>query len=391
MRTLYGDGINDDTLAIQELLDSKCALIELPVPKACYLISKPLKIHSYQELRLPRYCHIKLAPMANCMMITNANKSNGNENITISGGIWDYNNMEQKENPLMTQTEYLSRNPMPYGIDEEKYEGLPLHFLNVKNLIIKDLTIKDPITFALTIDTVSYFTIENIIFDFNMGNPYPVNMDGIHVNGNCHFGKIRNIKGATYDDLIALNADEGSNGPITYIDIDGVYADRCQSFIRLLTLRNPVEHIHIHNLYGTCFMYGIGITKWLKGETTGYYDGLVFDNIHISRGEIVEDPEYPRAGADTFAMISAESETIVKSLNISDMYRNERVLATPTIEVEEGCVIDNLVLENCADQSDMKFPLMKNNGEIKKAYIRNVRTNAGEVWLGNEPLEKCES
>ncbi len=382
MNMLYGDGIHDDTEAIQELLDKKIALVELAMPEKCYLISKTLKIHSYQELKLPRYCHIKLAPNSNCMMITNADKQEGNEYITISGGVWDYNNLNQKENPLMTHKEYLSKNPMPYGIDENKYEGLPLHFLNVRNLHIKDLTIKDPITFALTIDTVSYFTIENIIFDFNMGNPYPVNMDGIHLNGNCHFGTIKNIKGATYDDLIALNADEGSGGPITNIDIDGVYADRCQSFIRLLTLKYAVENIHIHNIYGTCFMYGIGITKWFKGKTIGYYNSLVFDNIYISRGEAVVHPDYPRAGIDSFAMISIESETVIKTLHISDMYRNEKVLATPTIEIQSDCVIENLVLENCADKSELKFPLVKNDGTVKKLYALNINSST-DVWIGN--------
>ena len=35
---LYGDGIHDDTNAIQEMLDSKISLVELPVPKKHYCI-----------------------------------------------------------------------------------------------------------------------------------------------------------------------------------------------------------------------------------------------------------------------------------------------------------------------------------------------------------------
>ena len=51
---LYGDGIHDDTPAIQEMLDSGAVLIELPPPAKNYLISKTLKIHSNQELVLSR-------------------------------------------------------------------------------------------------------------------------------------------------------------------------------------------------------------------------------------------------------------------------------------------------------------------------------------------------
>lgn len=33
MIKLYGDGIHDDTLAIQKMLDSRVSVVELPVPK----------------------------------------------------------------------------------------------------------------------------------------------------------------------------------------------------------------------------------------------------------------------------------------------------------------------------------------------------------------------
>ena len=57
---LYGDGINDDTLAIQEMLDSGVSEVFLPSPKKHYSISKTLKIHSNQTLRLAETTLIKL-------------------------------------------------------------------------------------------------------------------------------------------------------------------------------------------------------------------------------------------------------------------------------------------------------------------------------------------
>ena len=62
MHKLYGDGIHDDVYAIQEMLDSGVSLVELPVPKTHYCISKPLKINSNQTLKMGETTTIKLLP-----------------------------------------------------------------------------------------------------------------------------------------------------------------------------------------------------------------------------------------------------------------------------------------------------------------------------------------
>ena len=68
--TLYGDGVHDDTLAIQEMLDTLDD-IELPIPENFYLISKSLEIGSNKRLTLPRNAKIKLEDGSNCVMIKN--------------------------------------------------------------------------------------------------------------------------------------------------------------------------------------------------------------------------------------------------------------------------------------------------------------------------------
>jgi len=69
MHTLYGDGIHDDTTAIQEMIDSGVCEVCLPAPKVRYLISKPLIIPSNFSLKLPRYAEIKLADGSDCFMV----------------------------------------------------------------------------------------------------------------------------------------------------------------------------------------------------------------------------------------------------------------------------------------------------------------------------------
>ena len=176
--TLYGDGVHDDTAAIQELINTSGTELKLPVPKMCYLISAPLELPSDFKLVLPRFAEIKLAKGSNCVMLKNKtvtlrqNRTKYKlwdhinewspdypcENIEVEGGIWNLNNLEQNKNPLLT------------GVYEPKgYNGFIFLFYNVKNLRISSLTLKDPVTFAVTLDTVTYFTVDNIIFDFNYG------------------------------------------------------------------------------------------------------------------------------------------------------------------------------------------------------------------------------
>ena len=98
-------------------------------------------------------------------------------NFEIEGGIWNFNNMNQLPNPIYTR-----------DFKGGDYLGHVMFFYNVKNFRISNLTVKDPANYAVMIDTGSYFTIENIVFDFNFGNPIASNMDGIHLDGNCHYG-----------------------------------------------------------------------------------------------------------------------------------------------------------------------------------------------------------
>lgn len=372
MSNIYGDGIRDDTAGIQSLLDTHNRLVELPMPQEFYLISSPLRIYSDQELRLPALARIRLADEANCKMLVNADYENGNANIYINGGIWDQNNIGQISNPLII--------PHPQN---PSYDGIGLFFQNVTNLHLTHMTFKDPVTFAVTLDTVSYFTVENIVFDFNTGNPWAVNMDGIHLNGNCHFGTIRNLKGACYDDLVALNADEGTCGPITNIDIDGIFAEGCHSAVRLLSVHACVEHIHIHNVFGTYFQYCIGVTKYYPQETAAFYDGLSFDNIFASKAERLT--VYKKDGSYVYPLLWIEDNLIVKNISITNVYRTEKITSIPTIYVGKNTIVETMALHNisCENLTGEPMPLFDNHGTVEKLFYSNLRTNGDELFAGS--------
>ena len=402
--TLYGDGIHDDTKAIQSLLDERTAFVKLPLPKVCYLISAPLRIYSGQELTLDRYCQIKLMPNSNCVMLENADPIKGDSLITVTGGIWDMNNLEQAKNPIHFPypgnppdrgrpfyNAELANNPVPSPKSPDAltdfhpnvyYRGIVMSFLNVRHLKIAGLTIKDPVTFSITLNVVAYFTVEDITFDFNYGNPWAVNMDGVHLCGNCHFGVIRNLKGSCFDDMVAINADECIPGPITDIQVDGLFAEDCHSAMRLLSANHPVERISVSNVYGTYYQYCIGITKYYPGSE-GYFDGIVLKNIFASKAP--RHSVYRKDGSMVYPFIWVQSGLRVKNLSIENVYRKEKNVAIETIGIDEEATIENLSLINIVQENLLQeqFPLILNRGVIEKIYTNGLRSN-GEISIENK-------
>jgi len=392
MNKLYGNGIQDDTAAIQEMIDNAGSELRLPMPEVCYVISKPLELPSNFKLSLPRFAEIKLAKNSNCFMLQNkAVTDNVNKikdkfcyclnewsadapckNIEIEGGIWNFNNLEQSPNPIYTGI-----------IEPENYTGFGFLFYNVKNFRLSSLTLKDPVNFAVTLDTVSYFTVDNIIFDFNYGNPLATNMDGIHLNGNCHFGSITNLKGACYDDLVALNADEGSAGPITNITIDGIYSEDCHSAVRLLSANYPVKNIHITNVYGTYFQYCIGITRFYETKDTGIYDGITIDNVYVSKA--IRYPVYAKPENDyVYPIIYIQDKLRIKALKIANLHRREYINTIPTILICENTEIEQFVLDNITTENHVNndpMPLFVNRGTIKHISTNMLFEDGKEVLL----------
>ena len=359
---LYGDGIHDDTAAIQELIDSGVCEVSLPVPEKFYLISAPLVIPSCFKLKLPRYAEIRLKDGSNCFMLQNKakykpekrlreflkptekelwkfydmlspDKEDECHDFEIEGGIWNFNNLNQDENPIYTQK-----------YDERNYLGHVMFFYNVRNFRLSNMTIKDPANYAVMVDTGSYFTVENIVFDFNLGKPLATNMDGIHLNGNCHYGVIRNLQGACYDDLVALNAHEGSGGDITNIEIDGVFAENCHSAVRLLTVNHQVKHVTISNVFGTYYQYCIGFTKYYSGQTTGCFDAITLNNIHASKAVRlpVQEEHMGKSKDYHFPFIYVQNNTVLKQISINGLYRREYINPVDTVQIGKNAKVDTL-------------------------------------------------
>ena len=405
---LYGDGIHDDTAVIQALIDEGKCEVSLPAPEKFYLISSTLVLPSNFTLRLPRFAEIRLAKGSNCQMVRNKMRpapakrikegypphcyqiwafvddysdaeEDRAENISIIGGIWNCNNMEQMSNPdgYVKKLHGLADRVDPHG-----YTGDGMLFYNVQNLTLSGLTLKDPVRYGVTMDQVSDFTVEDITFDYNFGNPQPLNMDGIHLDGKCHRGVIRNLKGACYDDLVALNAHEGICGDISDIVIDGLYAENCHSAVRLLTVGQVVRNIHITNVFGTYYQYTIGLSKFYKGETTGYYDGITIDNIYAAKAP---GPDYYKdwPNKSVYPPLWVQGDVVVKNLKVDTYHRREYNIPVETIHVGTGARIDNLILSNITQENytGEDFPLLVNHGEIKRLQQSHLLVDGEDVIL----------
>ncbi len=405
MLKLYGDGIHDDTRAIQERIDSGLCEVTLPAPEKFYLISAPLELPSNFRLVLPRFAEVRLADNSNCVMVRNKMVRDHARrlpdwvytkeiqehlwsyvddyspdapccNIELHGGIWNCNNQNQLPNP-----EQAKERPV------REFYGCGMLFYNVKHFKIGSLTVKDPSQYGIAMDTVSYFTAEDITFDYNMGNPIPANMDGVHLDGNCHYGVIRNLQGNCYDDLVALNAHEGSQGPITDITIDGIYADRCHSAVRLLLVSEEISNIHISNVHGTYYQYCIGVTKFYPGETTGQFDALTFDNIYASKGLPLRlgDWQVPPKEQVQYPFIYIQEDTVVRSLTLDCIHRREKAVPVDTIYVGEGAAVDRLILKDITtvNTTGCPMPLLHNKGRIGYLSQKDL-DSAGDDTLVNE-------
>lgn len=408
MKKLYGNGINDDTQAIQERIDKAKGELILPMPKKCYIISKPLELPSNFKLELPRFAEIKLADHSDCVMLKNKTKAKEPveamdslwaylgvydenypcENIEVVGGIWNCNNMNQRANPIWMRfrEEDAYRNA---------YNGFGMLFYNVRNITIRSLTMKDPVTFAITLDKATYFTVEDIKFDFNFGNPIAGNMDGVHVNGNSHYGYIRNLMGTCHDDLVALNADEGTCGPITNVDISGIYSEDCHSAVRLLCKDANVENVHIHDVFGTYYQYCVGVTKFYPGDATGHFAGITIDNIYASKaslhdicyekdGETIYPLRYKEVNNYVFSPIYISEGVRAKDLTISNIHRKEEKLPVQTIWFEKGSCCEKVSIYDVhtENKTGKPMPVIVNDGTIDKLFTERIMSD-DEILINN--------
>ncbi len=283
-------------------------------------------------------------------LLTNQNHTEEDSNIYIEGGIWDGNNLNNLRGP-----------------DEAgSYTGALFNLINVMDLSIQNLTVRDAEAYFIRLGEVSNFLFANIRLESPNSRP---NQDGVHLGGYCQDGMIRDLVGvgdSTNDDLVALNADDALQraqnldlkcGPICNIRVENLKADSCHSFVRLLSVYSPISNITFENIEGGCRCMALNLdgcrecrVKLFDPDDPKYQNGVGdISNVRIKNLKI-----HKSSSQDATLLINIR--TNVRNFTIQDFCRDHHKdvkPAAPTLSFSD-CRESRMTLDGEQHKVDRK-------------------------------------
>lgn len=277
----------DDTSILQAALDNTECVVNIPA--GLYVISRPLKVHSRTWVDADPEAVIRLADGAgrdaSSFLLTNADPKNGNQDIVVEGGVWDGNN---------------TANPRKREYHGRSYGGVAVNFMNVRGIILRRLTIRNPESFSIRLGETEDFLIESIRFDQSLPRP---NQDGIHVGGLCKRGIIRNLRvvsaSGTHDDMVALNADDDVERPfnvgmkcgdIRDILVEDLAAQDAYTFVRLLSHHHAISNVVIRGIRGGFRTNAINADRWRFPAGRGKLSRISIEDVIVRKTGEKPDP-----------------------------------------------------------------------------------------------------
>lgn len=285
---LTGGG-TDDTAALQAVLDEakdgECGIWLIMDGAA---LVKGLDVYSNTTIEcLSRACGFFQIEDSNRAILSNADWSFENittRNVTLVGGTYNQDCLRQKHDidPQPGTREY---GPFP----RERFI-FGLEFYGVEYLTIRDLTVRNFRTFAVTVGNFRNVLIENVWLELP-DRMYAQNQDGFHFWGPGRFLTIKNVGGTVGDDFMNIGPDEhDGKSAIEDVIVDGVFLENADQGIRLLTHRSGyLDRVTVRNVSGTYRSFGFYINCWFTGPTYGDFRNLFFENIDLRQDEPVYD------------------------------------------------------------------------------------------------------
>lgn len=221
IRTVGGRVWND---AIASVLAEK-GMVFLPARPEPYYLDGPIVIASGQSLIADRWAEFRLLPSSNTCIVRNKSVVGMDrrtyavpdvpydEDVFVEGGIW-----------TTLQTMQGEHNGNEWG-RPSKTGGAAgcygaLLFNHVKNLIVKDVTVRRCHMHGIQLSDVHGFRVDGVTFEEH-------GRDGVHMHGRCDWGVVRNVSGDSYDDMVALNAWDWFHtapvlGPVHHILVEDI-------------------------------------------------------------------------------------------------------------------------------------------------------------------------
>lgn len=291
------DGITDNSHILNGLF-RKYENIYFPPGK--YSVSHTLEIPSGTHIYASDAAEIKLSAGAqkgrNDFLLSASGSESCVSGISVRGGIWNGNCGENDRGTDL--------------FDSSATTGTLFNFINVKDVEISGLTVRNPLCYYMRFCRAENVRIENIRFESDC---IIANQDGIHLAGFCSDFIIRNLYGSAgspNDDFIALNADDATfrqenldtvNGPQKNILVENVYSEKCHCFVRLLSTDSAIENVTVRNISGAC--KGVAVCMDAarycrvpifrdedRPDGVGYLRNILLENFSVVQAESTDAP-----------------------------------------------------------------------------------------------------
>ena len=185
----------------------------IPKRDKAYYLDSPIVLRSGQSLTADSKAEIRLKPGVNTCMVRNEHIVNSQDkpvdagtkpdtDILIEGGIWTTLATSRRQWNGNTRGRADAKDTVPgcHGV---------LLLSNIRGVQVRNVTIRQSRAFGVHLSNCTEFLVDGVHFEDH-------GRDGVHINGPASYGVIRNIRGVTHDDLIALNAWEWRNYTPTF-------------------------------------------------------------------------------------------------------------------------------------------------------------------------------
>ncbi len=283
---VFTGGGTDDTVVLQGVLDSANDSEGLLLIMDGAALVTGLRIHSNTTIKcLDRNCGFFQKAWSNCPLIRNADVDAyniKNRYICLDGGTYNQNCGQQIHHHDTAST------------DPQNAEDLAFHwvmlcvFIGVENLRIQNLAFRNQRTFTVLIQNFKHVDIENIEIELP-DKMFAQNQDGLHFWGPGQYLTIRNVKGNSGDDFIALAPDEHDyKSTITDVLIDGIILEDADQAIRMLVRKDGfLDRVVVKNVIGTYRSFGFFINPWFENPE-GHYGNITIDTVDLRQ----KSPDY---------------------------------------------------------------------------------------------------
>ena len=358
------------------------------IKKADYILDKVVKIPSNRTIVIEEGATFTLKEGCNEYIFENEDLVNGNENISISGGIYygKGDTMTRKFNGATL---------------EEDYYGFGLHFYMVKNLRLNHMRIYETNAWAIAHNLCDDVVIDDIFVWQKVGG---INGDG--VTGQSKNVRISNIRGFSNDDLVAFGgwgAQMGANEmKIPKQDIENYHIENVEGILRdgnyplkgvAIYQRNErrVNNVVVKNIKGF-FEYGAVFFRGLN-EYDYYFSNINIENVNaitkravgtiqVDMGNIlninVTNTTQKLTNNHAYFVCGLNGYSTIKTLTMS----NINIHTDNNIDMGGGCIIydkgdiEDITMSNCSRTSINNFTTLYLRDSIAKcSKIPNIKIN----------------